>query len=237
MSAQHLRSRHVNAAARPTLAASNRTETGKAVARLRRAGRLPGVVYGHGVPSSNVSIDAHEFELLRKHTGPNTLLDLVVDSGKPTPSLVHGVQVHPVSRKPLHIDLFAVRMTEELTVDVPVVTTGTSVLIEREGGTLSHSIDAVRVRALPDHLPQFIEVSIEGLESFDQVIHARDLPIPADAHLLTDPDEVVVRILPPRIEIEEVQAPSAEGAAAEGAAAGSATETGEAGSAEREARS
>ena len=165
----------MNAAARPQLAAKSRTQTGKNVSRLRRAGILPAVVYGHGVPSSNLSVDAHEFELLRKHAGANTLLDLIVDGGKPTPSLVHSVQVHPVSRRPLHIDLLAVRMTEELTVDVPIVTTGPSALIEREGGTLSHSMETVKVRALPDHLPQSIEISIEGLISFDMVIHARDL--------------------------------------------------------------
>ena len=213
----------MNAAARPQLAAKSRTQTGKNVSRLRRAGILPAVVYGHGVPSSNLSVDAHEFELLRKHAGANTLLDLIVDGGKPTPSLVHCVQVHPVSRRPLHIDLLAVRMTEELTVDVPIVTTGTSALIEREGGTLSHSMETVKVRALPDHLPQSIEISIEGLISFDMVIHARDLPIPADAHLLTDPDEVVVRILPPRVEIEEEPAVAAEPAAADAAATAAAT--------------
>ena len=226
----------MNAAARPSLAAKSRTEIGKHVARLRRAGTLPGVMYGHDVPSSNVSIDAHEFELFRKHAGPNTLLDLVVDGGKTTPTIIHAVQVHPVSRRPLHVDFLAVRMTEELTVDVPIVTTGTNVLLERDGGTLSHPIEAVRVRALPDHLPQFIEISIEHLTSFDQVIHARDLVIPADAHLLTDPDEVVVRILPPRVEeVEEVAAPAAEEATAEAdaATAGAASDDG---STERAAR-
>ena len=220
----------MNAAARPSLAAQSREVSGKKVARLRRAGRLPAVVYGHSVASSNVSIDAHEFALLRRHTGPNTLLDLVVDGGTPVPTLVHGVQVHPVSRRPLHVDLLAVRMTEELTVDVPIVTTGTSPLIEDDGGTLSHAIESVRVRALPDHLPQSIEISIAGLTSFDQAIYVRDLPIPSDAHLLTDPDEVAVRILPPRVEIEEA-APAA-ALPAEGAAAPSGTEAGGAGSAD-----
>jgi large subunit ribosomal protein L25 len=213
----------VNAAARPSLAAKSREETGKHVARLRRAGRLPAVVFGHGLESSNVSLDAHEFELFRKHIGANTLIDLVVDEGKATPTLIHGVQVHPVSRKPLHIDLFAVRMSEELTVDVPIVTTGTNVLLERENGTLSH-VDSVRIRALPDHLPSSIEIAIDGLASFDDVIHARDLTIPADAHLLTDGEEVVVRILPPRVEVEEA---ATEAAPAEGEAAASTEESSE----------
>ena len=78
----------------------------------------------HGVSSENVSVDAHDFELLRRKVGASTLVDLSVDGGKARPVLVHSVQVNPISRKPMHIDLFAVRMTEELTVEVPLVGTG-----------------------------------------------------------------------------------------------------------------
>jgi large subunit ribosomal protein L25 len=217
----------VNAAARPSLVAQSRTETGKRVSHLRRAGRLPAVVFGHGLESRNVSVDAHEFELFRKHTGRNTLLDLVVDGGAATPAIIHGVQMHPISRRPVHIDLFAVRMTEELTIDVPIILRGTSPLIESEGGTLSH-LDSVRVRALPDHLPRALEISVDGLTSFEQAIHVRDLPIPSDVHLLTDLDEVVARVLPPRVEVEEAPAPAVEAApeAAEGEVAGTAAAEG-----------
>ena len=161
--------------ARATLAAEHRELTGKKVARLRHAGRLPAVVYGHGVDSNSISIDAHEFEQLRRHTGPNALVDLSVDGGKAQPVLVHAVQVHPVNRRPLHVDLFLVRMTEELTVDVPLVATGESSAIVDLGGTLLHPIESVRIRALPDHLPQSIEYSIESLVDFDTTIHVRDL--------------------------------------------------------------
>ncbi len=185
--------------ARPALAADSRDVIGKHVARLRRAGKLPAVVFGHGVPSSNVTLDAHEFELIRKHSGANTLFDLKVDGGRPTPALVRGVQIHPVTRRPLHVDLFAVRMNEEMVVDVPVIATGESTAVTTGGGTLNH-IDSVKVRALPDHLPQVIEVSIEGLKTWEDAIYARDLVIPADVTLVTDPDELVVRVLPPRVE-------------------------------------
>jgi large subunit ribosomal protein L25 len=218
----------VNAAARPTLAAERREITGKHVARLRHAGKLPAVVFGHGMESQNVQLDAHEFDLLRRHSGSSTLLDLVVDGGKATPAIVQGVQIHPMSRRPLHVDIFAVRMTEELTVDVPVVTTGSNHLIDRENGTLTHVLNTVRVRALPDHLPQSLEVSIEWLASFDDVIHVRDLTVPSDAHIVNDPDDVVVRILAPRVEVEEaVEAPAAEeaGAAEAGEAAEEAAAT------------
>ena len=106
---------------RPRLAAASRSVTGKAVAQLRRQGQLPAVVYGHGTASETVTLDAHEFDLLRRHVGASTLVELAVDGGSPRPVLVHGIQVHPVNRRPLHVDLFAVRMTEELTVEVPLV--------------------------------------------------------------------------------------------------------------------
>jgi large subunit ribosomal protein L25 len=224
------------ATARPTLAATHREVTGKAVNRLRKEGRLPGVVYGHGVDSSNVSIDDHEFELLRKHTGPNTLVDLSVDGKKAKPVLVNQVQVHPVTRRPLHLDLFLVRMTEELTVDVPLVATGESVAVTQLNGTLLHPTESVRVKALPDHLPQSIEYSVESLVDFDGTIHVRDLDVPSDVTLLTDPEEIVAKVQAPRVEVEEVpvtEEEAAEGEAAEGGeAAAEGGETAEGGEAD-----
>ncbi|MEJ7749340.1 MAG: 50S ribosomal protein L25 [Candidatus Limnocylindrales bacterium] len=202
--------------ARPTLAAANREVTGKAVSRLRQAGRLPAVVYGHGVDSANVSVDAHEFDLLRRHSGPNALVDLSIDGDKSQPVLISGVQVHPVHRRPLHADLFLVRMTEELTVDVPLVAVGESSAVSDLGGTLLHQTETVRVRALPDHLPQSIEYSIESLIDFDASIHVRDLAVPGDVTLLTDPEEVVAKVQQPRVEVEEEPVVSAEGEPAEG---------------------
>ena len=212
--------------ARPTLAAAHREVTGKKVAYLRRDGRLPAVVYGRGLESASVSVDAHELETLRRHAGPNTLVDLSVDGEKPAPVLISGVQLHRVTRKPLHVDLFLVRMTEELTVDVPLVAEGESEAIETLGGTLLHVTEHVRVRALPDHLPQSIHYSITSLATFDDLIHVSDLVVPEDATLLTDPGEIVAKVLPPRVEEVEEAAPAAEGEAAEGEA-GEAGEAGE----------
>jgi large subunit ribosomal protein L25 len=205
---------------RLTLAAEPREMVGKKVAILRRDGRLPAVVYGHGVSSENVSIDAHEFDLLRRKAGQNALIDLSVHGKQARPVLVHDVQVHPVNRRPLHVDLFLVRMTEELTVDVPLVAIGSSNAVDNLNGTLLLQIDAVRVRALPDHLPQSIEFSIESLVDFDAVVKVADLTIPGDVTLLNDPEEVVAKVLASRLQAEaaELAAEEAE-AAAEGAEA------------------
>jgi large subunit ribosomal protein L25 len=218
---------------RLTLAAEPRAEIGKKVAVLRRTGRLPAVVFGHGLDSENVSVDAHDFDLLRRKAGQNALIDLSVEGKKSRPVLIHGVQVHPVNRRPIHVDLFLVRMTEELTVEVPLVATGTSYAVENENGTLLHPTERVRVKALPDHLPQSIEYSIDSLVDFDAVIKVSDLSIPGDVTLLTDPDEVIAKVLQPRLQVEEaaLEAEEAEAAAAE-APEGEAAEGGEGGAAE-----
>lgn len=214
--------------ARATLAAEHREVTGKKVAAIRHAGRLPAVVYGHGIDSDNISLDAHEFEQLRRHTGPNALVNLSVDGKKARPVLVHSVQVHPVHRRTLHVDLFLVRMTEELTVDVPLVATGESPAVALHGGTLLHPTESVRVRALPDHLPQAIEYSVASLLDFDTTIHVRDLVVPSDVGLLTDGDEIIAKVQPPRVEEEPVAVAEAEPvedeAAGEAEGAGEATE-------------
>jgi large subunit ribosomal protein L25 len=201
--------------ARPTLAAAKREITGKKVAHLRRAGRLPGVLYGHGVPSENVSVDAHEFELLHRRVGNTTLIDVEVDGSKGRPALIYGVQREPLKHRTLHIDLFVVRMTEELTVDVPITINGMADAVEKLGGTLSH-MSTIKVRALPDHLPQHIEVSIDLLVDFDAVVHVSDLEIPGDVTLVTDGGEIAARVLPPRVEeVVAVAETAAEGAPGE----------------------
>ena len=202
--------------ARPTLVAEHREVTGKRVNRLRKEGRLPAVVYGHGEASSNVSVDAHEFDLLRKHTGPNALVDLSIDGKKSKPVLINQVQVHPVNRRPIHADLFLVNMTEELTVDVPLVATGESLAVSQLGGTLLHPSETVKVKGLPDHLPQSIEYSIESLVDFDGTLHVRDLTVPEDVTLLTDGDEIIAKVQQPRVEVEEAPV-VAEGEGEEGA--------------------
>jgi large subunit ribosomal protein L25 len=222
--------------ARPKLAAANRTVTGKKVSYLRRDGRLPAVVFGNGVESSNVSVDTHEFEQLRRHVGANTLIDLSVDGGSSAPVLVYGVQTHRVTQRPLHVDLYLVRMTEELTVDVPLVSDGISEAVDTAGGTLLHVMEHVRMRALPDHLPQSIHYSIEPLATFDDLIHVSDLDIPADATLLNDPSEVVAKVLPPRVEEVVEVAEAVEGAeGAEGEAEGADGAAAESGGASEDA--
>ncbi len=129
------------------------------------------------------------------------------------------------------MDLFLVTMTEELTVDVPLVALGEAPAATLGGGTLLHPIETIRVRALPDHLPQSIEYDVSSLTDFELTVRVHDLTIPDDVTLLTDGDEIVARVQAPRvIEVEEVPV-AAEGEGEEGEA-GEEGEGGEAAPAE-----
>jgi large subunit ribosomal protein L25 len=209
---------------RPELVAQRREVTGKAVARLRRAGQLPAVVYGHGHPPQALQVDAREFDVLRRHSGRNALVDLKVDGDAAQPVMVYGVQEHPVTRRPLHVDFFLVRMTEEMTVDVPVVMNGDAYAVSKLGGTLLHLLDTVKVRALPADVPSSLELDVTPLDTFEAMLHVSDMVAPERVTILTDGAEPLARVQPPRVEelpvvaAEEVVEAAEGEAAAEGAA-------------------
>jgi large subunit ribosomal protein L25 len=195
-------------AASVVLKATSRTEMGKSVAHLRKAGKVPGVVFGHGLDSIAVSIEAHEFEQLRRKVHANSIMSLEIDGKTHGRVMVHGFQIDPRSRQLLHVDLFMVKSGEEVTVEIPLRTTGEAYAATKLGGTLLHAVDRVRVRALPENLPEALEISVEPLKDFDVSIHLRDVPLPQGVTLMADLDEVVVKVLPPHV-VEEA-APAAE---------------------------
>ena len=110
-------------------------------------------------------------------------VDLSVDGKKSRPVLVHSIQVNPINRRPIHVDLFAVRMTEELTVEVQLVPTGTAPATEL-GGTLVHPTSSVRVRALPDNLPETLHYDISSLADYETTITAGDVELPEGVRMM-----------------------------------------------------
>jgi large subunit ribosomal protein L25 len=189
-----------NVSERPRLEATSRAESGKsAAARLRHGGRLPAVLFGHGIESQSLSLDMHELARLRRHVGATTLVDLTVDGRPANAVLIHGVQIHKVTHEPVHVDLFAVRMTEELTAEVPLVPQGVSPASEA-GGTLVHPVSSVKVRALPEDLPESIHYDLSSLTDYEHVLTVADLVAPHGVTIHTDPSELIARVLAPRVE-------------------------------------
>jgi large subunit ribosomal protein L25 len=197
---------------RPVVSAEPREVVGKKVNALRRRGLLPAVVYGHGTASQPIQLDARAFDELRRTTPRNTLVDLKVGGGRVTPVLLQGIHEHPVRRHPIHVDFYVVKMTEEITVDVPINHVGTSLAADKLGGTLLHLREHVSARALPGDLPSAIDLDISPLESFDAVLHVSDLVVPTGVIVLNDPGEPLARVQPPRQEEEIIPVSVAEGA-------------------------
>jgi large subunit ribosomal protein L25 len=192
------------------LNATSRTAIGKGVSQLRKSGRVPAVIFGHGIESIPVSLDAQEFDHIRRTIHSNTIVELKIDGKTKQRVLVHGIQIEPRHRRLVHVDLFALISGEEVTVDVPLHATGESLAVVRLGGTLLFAVDHVKVRAQPENLPESLEFSIESLVDFDAAIHLRDLKLPDGITLLSDPDEVVAKVAAPHAPEAEVEVAAAE---------------------------
>lgn len=174
-----------------TLAAEKRTEFGKGYARrARAAGKIPAVIYGHGNDPVHILLPGHDTMMALKHS--NALLTIELD-GTSELVIAKDVQVEPVRRIIEHVDLLIVKKGEKVAVDVPVHVVG-----ESFAGTI-HVVEhgTVTVSAEATHLPESLEVSIEGLEE-GAVIHAKDLTLPEGAELVTDGDITIVTISVPR---------------------------------------
>jgi large subunit ribosomal protein L25 len=189
---------------RPVVVAEPREVVGKKVSVLRRQGILPAVVYGAGQESENIQLVARDFDVLMRTTTRNTLVDLKVGKGKATPVLLQGIHEHPVRRNPMHVDFLVVSMTEAITVDVPVNYMGDSTAADKLGGTLLHMRDSISVSVLAAALPSAIDLDITPLDSFEAVLHVSDLIVPEGVTVLTDADELLARVQPPRVEEEPV---------------------------------
>ena len=186
-----------------------RTEFGKGFARrLRAAGKIPAVIYGHGTEPQHVALPGHETALIIRKA--NQVLDLQI-AGKSQLALVKDVQKDPVHQIIEHLDLIVVRAGEKVTVDIPVHLEGESApatSVNQDANTISLEVEAT-------HIPESVTVSIEGLREGSQIL-AKDVKLPAGATLITDPEVLIVGITG---ETEADLGESEETEAAEGAAA------------------
>ncbi|MGO4383789.1 50S ribosomal protein L25/general stress protein Ctc [Specibacter sp. RAF43] len=184
------------------LAAEQRTEFGKGAARrIRRANQIPAVIYGHGAEPIHIVLPV--LETVRAIRGANALLTIDV-AGTEHLALVKDVQRDPLLQIVEHIDLLTVKKGEKVIVDIPVFVIGepaSGVVANQEEMTVSLSADAT-------HLPKHVELDLTG-RTAGQHVHARDLVLPANVELLTDPALLMVHL------DELAAAPETEEAAAE----------------------
>lgn len=201
--------------------AETREKFGKGAARrLRAAGKIPAVIYGHGTEPQHVTLPAHQVTLLLRKA--NAVLELEL-SGKPQLVLVKDVQKNPVLQAIEHIDLIIVRQGERVHVEVPVHTVG-----EPAAGTVA-DVDAktLNLEVEATHIPENVVVDIEGLEEGTQIL-AKDVPLPRGASLISEEDLLVINVHGARVTSADEGEGEGEGETAPaGEAAGESAESAE----------
>ncbi|EOD69502.1 50S ribosomal protein L25/general stress protein Ctc [Amycolatopsis vancoresmycina] len=177
------------------LSVEPRTEFGKGAARrTRRAGKIPAVLYGHGADPRHFALPAIEFARVVRENGSNAVITLDLE-GASELALTKTIVVHPLKNYIEHVDLLVVKRGEKVTVDVPVVVSGTP----GPGGLVNQDVDTLQVEVEALHIPEQVEVSIEGAEVGTQIL-AGQIELPQGATLVTDPESLVVSVNEPQRE-------------------------------------
>jgi large subunit ribosomal protein L25 len=196
------------------LSTESRAKTGTTGSNaLRRAGKIPVVLYGHGAAPEHVAVDAHAFEELLHHGGRNAIITLSGGTKRGETALVRAVQYHPVSRHILHADLQRVSARETITATLPVITAGVARGIRESGGVMDVVTHALEIEGPAGSIPEHIEVDVSELDLHDHVT-AGDVTLPEGFKMVTPADAIVVAIEPSRTErdLEEAATGPAEAA-------------------------
>ena len=181
-----------------------RSVTGKAVKRLRRDGTIPANIYGRGLESVAVQLPwSRAREMLNAH-GRNTLIEVQLgEQGDARPVVVRDIGRDPVSGEVHHIDFFQVDLTRTIQADVPIHFTGEAPAVATYAGVFVQALDLLRVEALPNAMPEAIEVSIDSLEELDQSLSVADIIVPPGVTILSASEQAIAQIARPRLEVEE----------------------------------
>jgi large subunit ribosomal protein L25 len=195
-----------------TLNAQERESNGKGAARkLRRAGKVPAVVYGHGERTMALALDALELEkLLHGISVENTLVSLSLPGGGTADVLIRDVQTHPVKANVVHVDFLQIHANEAVKVHVPVRLSGTPVGVRDEGGVMDVELHDLEIECLPGDIPDAAEVDVSHLH-IGESLRVRDVSLPG-ATVLTDPEVAIVTVHQPRVHDLDAEPGAQEGA-------------------------
>ena len=194
---------------RVELAAKKRSVFGSRVKRLRREGWVPGVMYGRGFDAVSLKFDESELRGVLSQVGGSQLVNINVEGvDGPEFALLREVQRDVITNDLLHVDFYRVMMSETITTEIPLLTMGESPVAEQKEGILLHGIAEIEVECLPGDLVDALEVDLAELTEVGQAILVEDLAVPPGIEVLTDPDEVIARLVP--LEEVELELPAAE---------------------------
>lgn len=196
---------------RTKLEAEPRQVVGKKVRRLRAEGWIPAVLYGGGERPMPIRIQAATWRRLAAAGLGRGLVELHIKGRKePYQALVREVQRDPITHQVWHVDFQRVSMTETLRTEVPVTVVGSSPAVERGEGVMLTGLSQVEVECLPGDIPSSIEVDASSLEAIGSTITVGDLAVPKGVKVITDPEEMILTVVPAAREEEEVEVAEAE---------------------------
>jgi large subunit ribosomal protein L25 len=183
------------------LQVSTRTTRGKGAARtLRRSGKVPGVIYGHGRAPESVAVDTTaRHKMLVGISAATTIVDVAIDGRAPVKALIREIQRD--SLRPgqiLHLDLYEIQAHEKITLEVPVRLVGIPDGVRNFGGVLDHSLRDLEIEVLPGDIPEHVDLDVTAL-TIGHSLFVRDLQVPK-ARILNDPDTPVCTVVAPRTE-------------------------------------
>jgi large subunit ribosomal protein L25 len=201
------------------LKASRREALGKKVGALRRAGKLPAVLYGHRIESTPIMLDAHEAALRLSHLTSSSLVMIDLE-GTEYPALVRERQRDYLRNRLLHLDFQVISMTEKVTTKVGIELTGTAPAVKEFNAVIVTVLNELEVECMPQDLPERIVIDISGLDSVGAGVHVRDVVISDKVKILEDPAEMIVVATATREEKVVEEAPAEEEAAPEGSEPG-----------------
>lgn len=193
-----------------TLKAKSRKIFGKKVKKLRKAGFIPAVVYGHGRESQAIEINENHFKKIFKQAGESSLIDLIIDDQPPLKVLIHQLQYDPLTEKISHIDFYQVKEKEKVIVEVELKFIGEAPVVKEKGGILVHHLTKIKIECLPKDLVHDIEVDLSSLKEFNDLIRVKDLSFPPTINCLHHPEDVIVSVSAPKVEKEVVTPEKAE---------------------------
>ena len=199
-----------------TLSAEMRSDRGKGVARkLRAAGRVPGVVYGHGREPQSLSLVARDLDKLLSHIAAgSTVIELTLGKAT-TKTLIREIQRHPFKKQIMHIDFMELVAGEKVIVDIPLVFVGIPEGVRLSGALLEQIVHSIEVNVDPSNIPNHIDVDVTNL-AMGHSLHVRDLQLPQGLEVLTDEDTTICAVIAPRAVLEETPVAEGDVAAAPG---------------------
>ena len=196
----------------PTLKLDRRTLLGKKVRSLRRQGVIPVHVYGADIEPANLQVDDRTLNRILPQVGSNIPISVEYE-GQDGENIcfVREIQRHPVTESVIHVDFLKVDVTQTIAAEVPVVLVGSAPAVTQMAGTLLQNIQSLSIEALPMNMPAEVTVDISGLVDFDTTVAVGDVEVPGDVEVLNETGDVIVRVAPPRLEVEVEDEELAEG--------------------------